>query len=87
MTETLVYGSLSSEGMEVVSRGGRFFVRYDAGAHQIAWREDELSADEFDRLRSSKTGEYDVIIALQRRLHLSGEDPNRQNWAPGQNAG
>jgi hypothetical protein len=85
--DTLVYGDLSSEGLEVVSRGDRFFVRYDAGSHQVAWREDELSTQELELLRSSKSGEYEVIITLQNRLRLNGADPHSQNWVPQQNAG
>ena len=37
--------------LEVVLRGGRYFVRYDAGAHCDAWREDEISEQEFVRLK------------------------------------
>ena len=38
--ETVIYGNLQSEALEVILREGRYFLRYDAGAHQMAWRED-----------------------------------------------
>jgi hypothetical protein len=77
--EERVYGDVNSEGLEVVRRSGRYFVRYDAGAHQTAWREDELSAEEFERLSRSQADEYEVIISLQRRLGL---DAYTSNWSP-----
>ena len=80
--EKRVFGNLSQEGLEVVERDARYFVRYDAGAHQVAWREDEISMEEFAQLRSSRPGEYQTIIALQRRLQAGGIDPYKQNWQP-----
>ena len=80
--ETVIYGNLLSEALEVVFREGRYFLRYDAGAHQMAWREDELTEDEFQRLRKGRADEYQVIIDLQRRLTISGTDPYKQNWNP-----
>ncbi len=80
--ESRVFGNLSQVGLEVVEREARFFVRYDAGAHQTAWREDEISAEEFARLKSGKSGEYQTIIALQRLLQSFGIDPYKQNWEP-----
>ena len=80
--ERLVFGNVREEGLEVVEREKRLFVRYDAGAHQAAWREDEISQAEFDHLCSGRAGEYETIIALQRRLSSRGEDPYAPNWAP-----
>ncbi len=80
--ENRVFGNLSQEGLEVVERETRFFVRYDAGAHQTAWREDEISAEEFALLKSGKSAEYQTIITLQRRLQSLGIDPYKQNWEP-----
>jgi hypothetical protein len=84
--ERLVFGNVREKGLEVVERESRFFVRYDAGAHQPAWREDEITQAEFDKLRSGRAGEYETIIALQRRLSSRGEDPHAQNWTPLQGA-
>ena len=80
--EIRVFGNLSQEGLEVVEREARYFIRYDAGTHQMAWREDEISAEEFAQLKSSRASEYQTIISLQRRLQLHGIDPYKQNWEP-----
>lgn len=77
--EERIHGNVSSEGLEVVFRSGRYFVRYDAGAHQVVWREDELSVEEYEQLRKSKAGEYEVILGVQRRLGL---DAYISNWYP-----
>jgi hypothetical protein len=82
MEEIRVFGNLSQEGLEVVEREGRFFVRYGAGAHQIAWREDEITLEEFAQLKGGTPGESQAIIALQRRLQSQGHDPYKQNWEP-----
>ena len=78
----LVFGHLENEGLEVVRRDGRYFVRYDAGSHQQAWREDELSEQEFERLASGREGERQVILGLQERLSTAGIDPGEANWCP-----
>lgn len=78
--EETVFGDLAAQGLEVVRRDGRYFVRYDAGAHQVAWREDELTGEEFERLRLSRQDEYAVLLGVQRRVSASGGDPYRQNW-------
>ena len=79
---TVVYGNLQSSGLEVVLRDGRYFVRYDAGSHAVAWREDELTAQEFAAIRLGGQAEHQAILSLQRRLELSGTNPYQQNWAP-----
>jgi hypothetical protein len=80
--ETRVFGKLSQDGLEVVEREGRYFLRYDAGSHQVSWREDEITSDEFALLKDGVSGGYGVIIGLQRRLQLAGVDPFIQNWSP-----
>ncbi|NVM74787.1 hypothetical protein FHW83_000547 [Duganella sp. SG902] len=80
--ELRVLGNLTEEGLEVVERQGRFFVRYDAGSHQTAWREDQISNDELVLLKQGGAAEATAIIGLQRRIRVAGEDPNIQNWSP-----
>lgn len=80
MVEEKLFGlELDTDYLEVVRRGNRYFVRYDAGAHQMAWREDEITEQDAMRVGSGKVGEYDVIARLQRRLGL---DANTSNWTP-----
>jgi hypothetical protein len=80
--ERIIYGNLQGEGLEVVTRDGRYFLRYDAGAHAIAWREDEITEQEFSSIQLGGEAQYRAIIAMQRRLEQSGADPYRQNWSP-----
>lgn len=80
MVEEKLFGlEFDTDGLEVIRRGGRYFVRYDAGAHQIAWRENEISEPDAMSIGTGKGGEYEVMIRLQRRLGLGA---NSSNWAP-----
>lgn len=82
MTERVVLGHLANEGLEVVRRDGRCFVRYDAGAHQVAWREDEISENELAAIKSGQQGERRAIFSLQERLSAAGVNPYESNWKP-----
>ena len=64
--------------LQVVNRGDKYFVRYDAGSLQEVWREDEISEEELQRLKSGQQGLYEVILGIQRRL---GPDAYKSNWA------
>ena len=79
--DLIIYGSIN-EGLELVRRNGKLFVRYDAGAHQIAWREDELTEEEGIELQKGTKQEQEVILTLQRRLEGIGQNPYEQNWNP-----
>ena len=79
MEEKLFNLHLSTDNLEVVLRNGDYFVRYDAGSQQMVWREDKISAEEALKIESGKTGEYEVIMNLQRRLGL---DAYISNWTP-----
>ena len=80
--ENVVYGDLRGSGLEVVVRDGRYFVRYDAGAHAVAWREDELTEQEFAAVKLGGEAEHKAILSMQRRLESAGIEPYRQNWTP-----
>jgi hypothetical protein len=80
--EEVVFGSLDSEGLEIVSRDGRYFVRYDAGTHNVAWREDEITELEADSIRGGRAAEHEAMLGLQKRLEATGVNPYEQNWAP-----
>jgi hypothetical protein len=68
----LVY---DGEGVMVFKEGPRYFVRYDAGAHQVVLREDEISEDEARQVMDGMTQAARVLSALQKRLTLAGIDP------------
>lgn len=79
MEEKLFGFELRRDSLEVVRRDGRYYVRYDAGGQQMAWREDEISEEEANRIASGRSGEYEVIVGIQRRL---GPEAYRSNWTP-----
>lgn len=65
--------------MEIWERDGRFFVRYDAGAHQIVMREDEISETEARTAAQNEDAAIQMLSALQRRLIQAGIDPYVSN--------
>lgn len=70
---------LQRDCLEVIKRGDRYYVRYDAGAQQMIWREDEVTEDEVKKIAEGRAGEYEVIARLQKRL---GADAYKSNWMP-----
>lgn len=80
--EKILCGRLDEQAFEVTERSGRYFVRYDAGAHQIAWREDEITDAELALVESGPEGVSRALLALQQRLAAAGVDPYRSNWSP-----
>ncbi|MCX4164575.1 MULTISPECIES: hypothetical protein [Paraburkholderia] len=65
--------------MEIWKRGDRYYVRYDAGAHQIVMREDEISEEEALNAAKGKDEAVAMLFALQKRLIASGIDPYVSN--------
>ena len=82
--ESIVYGNFNAEGVEVIERGGKHFVRYDAGSHQVALREDEITVFEFAQIKDGGKSQIDVLIQIQKRLAASGVNAYQQNWFPEQ---
>jgi hypothetical protein len=70
-------------GLDVVRREGRLFVRYDAGAHAVKWREDEITEDEFRRITAGPPDSVRrILIEIENRLIERGIDPYESNWEP-----
>ncbi|WP_175649947.1 hypothetical protein [Pseudomonas sp. Marseille-P9899] len=65
--------------MEIWARGDRFFVRYDAGAHQVVMREDEISDQEAIEGSSSEDAAAKLLFDLQKRLIRAGVNPYESN--------
>lgn len=68
-------------GLEIWKSDGRYFIRYDAGAHQIAIREDEISEEEANQAMKDEASATRVLFALQARLGKAGIDPYVANVA------
>jgi hypothetical protein len=73
---TKLYGD---NGVEIFMDGDRYLIRYDAGAHQIAMRLDEISESEAKLVMQGAIQATRVLFALQERLQASGVDPYRTN--------
>ena len=56
-----------------------FFVRYDAGAHQIVMREDEISKDDALHALKGPQETNDVLLKLQKHLIGNDQDPDVSN--------
>jgi hypothetical protein len=67
------------DGISVLKEGSKYYVRYDAGAHQIAVREDEISEDEAKQVMTGAAEATQVLFAVQRRLTAAGVDPYVSN--------
>jgi len=65
--------------MQIWKRGDRYFVRYDAGAHQVAIREDEITEDEAISATKSGRAAVQMLHNLQKRLIEAGIDPYISN--------
>ncbi len=65
--------------LEIWKRGDRFFVRYDAGAHQVVMREDEISEEEANHAVQGEDAAVKMLFALQKRLIQAGIDPYVSN--------
>ncbi len=65
--------------LEIWKRDGRFYLRYDAGAHQIAIREDEISKEEANQVMQGEHEATSILFAIQRRLEKSGIKPYKSN--------
>lgn len=78
--ESVVYGNFNAEGIEIIERGGKYFVRYDAGSHQVAIREDEITVFEFALIKDGGKSQIDALIQIQKRLTANGVNAYQQNW-------
>ena len=66
-------------GIEIFKEDCRFFVRYDAGAHMVTPRLDEISQEEAGVAMTGPTSAEQVLLSLQKRLQAAGVDPFKTN--------
>jgi hypothetical protein len=66
-------------GIEIFQEDSRFFVRYDAGAHMVVPRLDEISKDEAGLAMTGPAAAERVLLSLQKRLQAAGIDPYKTN--------
>ena len=65
--------------LEIWKREDRFYIRYDAGAHQVVMREDEISGEEALLASRSKENATKLLWTLQKRLIDQGMNPYVSN--------
>ena len=65
--------------MQIWKRGGRYFVRYDAGSRQVVMREDEITEEEAMSAMKSGLAAVQMLQNLQKRLIAAGVDPYVSN--------
>jgi YD repeat-containing protein len=68
-----------ADGLVVSKVSAKFYVKYDAGAHQIAMREDEISEEDARRVMAGPAEATKVLFELQDRLLRAGIDPYGSN--------
>jgi hypothetical protein len=76
--EKIVLTKLNS--LEVVREGNKFFAIYDAGAHIIIMRKDEISSDDAKLAQKGISGAIEMLFKLQRRLKSEGYNPSESNY-------
>ncbi|WP_139169399.1 hypothetical protein [Microbulbifer yueqingensis] len=80
--EKILCGEISKGSVQVIVRDSAYFIRYDAGAHQVVWREDVISYVEAMEIVKDQSCVERVLMNLQRRLLDSGVKPYVSNWNP-----
>lgn len=65
--------------LKIVKRGDHLFAHYDAGAHQVEMREDEITKDEAEVAMQGEDGVRKMLLGLQRRLIGAGVNPYLAN--------
>ncbi|EMB48294.1 Uncharacterised protein [Vibrio mimicus] len=80
--EKVIYGFLSQGSVELVERQSKLYVRYDAGAHQVVWREDEITQEEAQAIMQDESAISSVLINVQLRLKKQGITYPISNWCP-----
>ena len=65
--------------LSLYKKGERYFVRYDAGAHEIVMREDEVSLEEALEIVKGPSEAEKVLITVQARLQKAGLNPYISN--------
>ena len=65
--------------IKIFEVGNRYYIEYDAGAHQIDIRQDEISEGEVNIIINDESKLMTVLFAIQKRLIARGEKPYKSN--------
>lgn len=64
---------------QIIQSGEHFFIRYDAGSHQVVMREDKITAAEAAEAAKSTDAAANLLFKLQRSLLKRGINPYKSN--------
>lgn len=67
--------------LEIWQEDNRYFVIYDAGAHQVNMRKDEITEKEANLVCSGNISATEMLFGLQKRLIDHGENPYTSNFS------
>lgn len=73
---TKIYGQ---HGIEIFQENAGFFIRYNAGAHMVDPRLDEISKNDAVLAMTGPAAAERVLLSLQKRLQAAGIDPYKTN--------
>ncbi|NOU35900.1 MAG: hypothetical protein HOO88_03915 [Kiritimatiellaceae bacterium] len=66
--------------LEIWQEGDRYFAIYDAGAHQVTMRKDEITEYEANLACSGRGSAIEMLFGLEKRLIKLGENPYVSNF-------
>ncbi len=69
----------------IVHRDAKYFIRYDAGAHQHIWREDEIAAHDAQQILAATPNTVMPVIIkvlrqIQQQQQKAGVSRPQSNW-------
>ncbi|ASA54584.1 hypothetical protein [Vibrio gazogenes] len=67
------------DNIAIFKNDGKYYIRYDAGAHQVAIREDEINEEEASMIINDRSKLMKVLRSLQEHLIKKGEKPYISN--------
>lgn len=73
-------------GIRVVERKSKLYLRYDIGTHCTIFREDEITQEEFAIILKDKDNRFQkdtvqVLYGIADRLKSQGIDPHKSNYS------
>ena len=69
-------------GSKTNKKNDKFYIRYDAGSHQVVWREDEITKNEVMIIIKNNSETERILFKVQKRIIENGENPHVSNWTP-----
>ncbi len=76
---------LEGPGWQILGRDSQYLLAYSTGGHEDAWRRDEITTADVERVRADPYQQQlaELIVSVQRRVRERGEDPHISNNDPG----